>query len=85
MKTVELLVAKWGNSLAVRLPAAYIGRVGLRAGDRLELTEGADGTLSITPTKAFDRAAFVKKLRKLHAGMPVGESTVELMRRANRY
>jgi antitoxin MazE len=30
-------VAKWGNSLAVRLPAAVVEALGLREGDDIEL------------------------------------------------
>ena len=31
-------VAKWGNSLAVRLPAAVVDALGLKEGDQLEIT-----------------------------------------------
>lgn len=31
-------VAKWGNSLAVRLPASIVEAMGLREGDDVELT-----------------------------------------------
>lgn len=30
-------VAKWGNSLAVRLPADLVQRLGLKVGDRVEI------------------------------------------------
>jgi antitoxin MazE len=30
-------VAKWGNSLAVRLPAAVVEALGLKAGDEIEI------------------------------------------------
>ena len=33
---VKLQVAKWGNSLAVRLPNEYVRQAGLRAGDSVE-------------------------------------------------
>jgi antitoxin MazE len=33
-------VAKWGNSLAVRLPAAVVEALGLREGDDIELYVG---------------------------------------------
>ena len=36
-----MVVAKWGNSLAVRLPAALVRELGLREGDAIELR--ADG------------------------------------------
>ena len=35
-------VAKWGNSLAVRLPKKLVERLGLRPGDELEIV-AADG------------------------------------------
>lgn len=35
-------VAKWGNSLAVRLPAAVVEALGLKPGDEIEIhVEGA--------------------------------------------
>jgi antitoxin MazE len=37
-----MLVAKWGNSLAVRLPAGLVRDLGLREGDRIDLR--ADGS-----------------------------------------
>lgn len=35
-------VAKWGNSLAVRLPAELVRELGLREGDQIDLRK-ADG------------------------------------------
>lgn len=31
-------IAKWGNSLAVRLPARMVKELGLKAGDEIEIT-----------------------------------------------
>jgi antitoxin MazE len=36
-------VAKWGNALAVRLPAALVREMGLREGDDLVLRRDGDG------------------------------------------
>ncbi len=36
-------IAKWGNSLAVRLPADLVRELGLREGDDIELVPGRDG------------------------------------------
>ena len=41
-------VAKWGNSLAVRIPAALAEDVGLSSGDELEL-DVVDGRLVASP------------------------------------
>lgn len=39
-------VAKWGNSLAVRLPVELVRELGLKEGDQIDLTK-ADGQLKI--------------------------------------
>jgi antitoxin MazE len=36
-------VAKWGNSLAVRLPADLVRELGLREGDRIDLRAAENG------------------------------------------
>jgi antitoxin MazE len=36
-------IAKWGNSLAVRLPAQLVRELGLREGDRVELRPDEGG------------------------------------------
>lgn len=36
-------VAKWGNSLAVRLPAELVRKLGLREGDDIELHSDENG------------------------------------------
>lgn len=48
---IEILVAKWGNSLAVRLPHALVTRLGLVEGGTLQLRAGAGvlSTVSRTP------------------------------------
>ena len=37
-----MLVAKWGNSLAVRLPAAIVRELGLKEGDRIDLVSDGE-------------------------------------------
>lgn len=39
---VGMHVAKWGNSLAVRLPAELVRELGLREGDQIDLVKGED-------------------------------------------
>ncbi|MYE84005.1 MAG: AbrB/MazE/SpoVT family DNA-binding domain-containing protein [Gammaproteobacteria bacterium] len=36
-----MLVAKWGNSLAVRLPRQLVDKFGLKAGDELEVVSAS--------------------------------------------
>lgn len=85
MRTLTLHVSRWGNSLAVRLPADYAKRSGIREGDTLALQEATDGTLSLSPARPFDRKAFAKRLEKATGQMPAGEAVIEELRRGSRY
>lgn len=78
-------MAKWGNSLAVRLPTECIRATGLKEGDSVEAEIGRAGEITLTPAQPFDKAAFLKKVRKLRAGMPMTMATVETMRQEERY
>lgn len=40
-------VSKWGNSLAVRLPAKLIEELGLKEGDEIRLLPKAPGVLEV--------------------------------------
>ena len=40
-------VARWGNSLAVRLPKALVDRLGLKPGDELEIVAAESGRIAI--------------------------------------
>ena len=82
---MKLLLAKWGNSLAIRLPAECIRATGLRPGDSVEAEFTPSGTITLTPAKPFEKAAFLQRLRKLRQNMPVSEAVVEQMRQNNRY
>lgn len=82
---MKLQVAKWGNSLAVRLPTECIRATGLKEGDSVEAEIGRAGEITLTPAQPFDKAAFFKKVRKLRAGMPMTMATVETMRQEERY
>jgi len=82
---MKLQVAKWGNSLAVRLPAECTRAAGLREGDSVEAEITPAGEITLTPAKPFDKAAFLARTRKRRAAMPLTEATVERMRKEARY
>ena len=82
---MKLQVSKWGNSLAVRLPADYARTAGLREGDMVEADVSPTGSMMITPAQEFDEQAFLLRARRLRAGMKMTTPTVEAMRRENRY
>lgn len=82
---VALRVAKWGNSLAVRLPVDFVRQAGLANGDTLVFSQEPDGSLSLVPKKPFDRAAFAARLRKQTSRMEMGTSVIEQLREEARY
>lgn len=63
-------VAKWGNSLAVRLPAELVRELGLKEGDRIELV--ADER--ILRVQRHARAAEVLDgLRRFRGALPAAD------------
>ena len=63
-------VAKWGNSLAVRLPADLVRRLGLMEGDQIDLVAD-DGTLKV---QRQPRAKEVLEgLRRFRGKLPAAE------------
>ena len=77
-------VSKWGNSLAIRLPVECTRAAGLREGDIVEVEVSPVGEIRLAPTLPFDKKAFLARLGRLHARMPMITATVEMMRRADR-
>jgi antitoxin MazE len=47
-------VAKWGNSLAVRLPVAVIEELGLKEGDDIQITVKAKNKMEIEKKRGVD-------------------------------
>ena len=81
---MNLLIAKWGNSLALRLPADYVRRMGVKEGDQLEVSLTIDGGICLR-TSRWDRQAFSHELEKARADMPMTESVMDELRREARY
>ncbi len=82
---MRLQVAKWGNSLAVRLPVECTRAAGLKEGDSVEASITPSGTITLVPEKTFDKATFLTRIAKLHASMPMTAPVVEAMRQEERY
>ena len=60
-------VAKWGNSLAVRLPAELVKELGLREGDKIEV-KGDKHILSVKRQKRSDE--ILSELRAFRGRLP---------------
>ena len=63
-------VSKWGNSLAVRLPAAVIDALGLKEGDDVEIQ--VTGARTFDVSKSPDNQELLVKLRKYRGRLPRG-------------
>jgi antitoxin MazE len=81
---MNLQIAKWGNSLAVRIPANYVRQIGIKEGDHLQAHLGADGALNLRPAQ-WNRKAFAKELAHDAQALPMGTSVMEQLRQEARY
>ena len=77
-------VGKWGNSLAVRIPADYLRQIGVKEGDQLEAHLGADGALNLRSAQ-WSRKAFATELSCYKKTLPMGTSVMEQLRQEARY
>lgn len=60
---MKLVVSKWGNSLAVRLPAESLKRIGAGEGDTLIAEVSADGRLVLSPEGPIGKAPSARPSR----------------------
>jgi antitoxin MazE len=64
-----MLVAKWGNSLAVRLPASIVEALGLREGDDVEFHVADPHHMGVA--RKPGREEMLKRLRAYRGRLPV--------------
>jgi antitoxin MazE len=82
---MELMVSKWGNSLAVRLPAESARRIGVGEGDMLIAEVSADGRLILAPEGRPVGKAESRRLRQFLGRQKETAPVVGDMRRSVRY
>lgn len=63
-------VSKWGNSLAVRLPAAVVDALELREGDHIEIRIAKGKVFEVSRDHSRENA--LTRLRKLRRPLPPG-------------
>ena len=61
-------VSKWGNSLAVRLPAAVVSALGLKEGDEIEIEVAGRRVFEIS--KAPSARELLSRLRQFRGALP---------------
>jgi antitoxin MazE len=81
---MNLLISKWGNSLAVRIPADYLRHTGLAEGDQVQASLTVDGGICLRAAK-LDRRAFIEEIAKTRDSMPMTDSVIDELRRGARY
>jgi antitoxin MazE len=62
-------VAKWGNSLAVRLPATVVEALQLKEGDEIEIHVAGSREFSVARKPSRDE--MLKRLRAFRGRLPV--------------
>lgn len=81
---MNIQISKWGNSLALRIPAEIVKQIHLKEGDKVEATLSMNGTLIIKPQK-LDRKTLAKMARELRDSMKMGKSVMDEVRSEARY
>jgi antitoxin MazE len=64
----NMQVSKWGNSLAIRLPAAVVEALGLREGDDVTLHATGKRTLEVEKTPGAKE--LLARLRRFRGRLP---------------
>ena len=64
----HMQVSRWGNSLAVRLPAAVVEALDLKEGDQIEIQVA--GRTAFEITRAPGRRELLARLRKYRGRLP---------------
>jgi antitoxin MazE len=68
IKEVDMQVSKWGNSLAIRLPAAVVEALKLKEGDEVEVNVAGERAFDIARDRSRERA--LKRIQALRKELP---------------
>jgi antitoxin MazE len=63
-------VSKWGNSLAIRLPAIVVETLKLKDGDQIEIRIAGEREFEISRDRRRENA--IERLRQLRRPLPAG-------------
>jgi antitoxin MazE len=63
-----MLVSKWGNSLAVRLPKSLVEALKLSPGDELTVVAASKGRIEVE--KIDKRAEFLRQMEQFRFALP---------------
>lgn len=77
----ELTIQSWGNSLAVRIPAAVARAAGLLRGQRV-IVEAVDGSIVVRPQGGPPRMTLEQMVKAFYPGLHGGELMADAPRGA---
>ena len=63
-------VSKWGNSLAIRIPASVVEALQLKEGDNVEIV--VEGAKAFSIRKSAETRELLERVRKLRGRLPEG-------------
>ncbi len=86
---MQLTLSRWGNSLAVRIPAEVARNLALEEGAQVECATTAAGTLELIPTGRKAREAWLQhhfeQVNARLADQPLTTPSAQLLREEARY
>jgi len=63
-------VSKWGNSLAIRLPATIVEALDLKEGDQIEITVAGSRSFGVARDRSREKA--LERIRQMRRRLPAG-------------
>jgi len=86
---MQLTISRWGNSLAVRIPAEVARNLALEEGAVVDCATTAEGTLELVPAGKKVREAWLRghfeQVNARLAGKTVTTPSTRLLREEERY
>lgn len=86
---MQLTLSRWGNSLAVRIPADLARRLALQEGSQVECNTTDAGTLELIPASSRSQATWLHDhfalVNARLADAPMTTPGVQLLREEERY
>ncbi len=64
-------VSKWGNSLAIRLPAAVVEKLGVKEGDEIYSIPGMSDGPQVTISRKKSREELLEAVRRIRKEKPI--------------
>lgn len=77
---MKLRIEKWGDTLAVRLPAELTMQAALQEGDKVDIALSEDGSLTFALAGPDEKSAFLALVDDIHRTFPATTSVMHLLR-----